>query len=97
VIVWYRATGKLWHIYDGHYEEVTGLVILEGGNKIVSVSIDGTIRTWALGKADLEKARQEREERLKGVLKEEKVQPKNSLLTAEEEAELADLMDSDEE
>ena len=64
---------------------------------MVSVSIDGTIRTWGLGKADLEKARKEREEELKGVVEEEKVKSKKSLLTAEEEAELAELMDSDED
>jgi WD40 repeat protein len=97
VKVWDRATGKLWHVYDGHYEEVTGLVVIDGEKKVVSVSIDGTVRTWSLGKADLEKARKERGEKLKGVLKEEKAKPKTSLLTAEEEAELAELMDSDED
>jgi WD40 repeat protein len=97
VKVWGRATGKLWHVYDGHYEEVTGLIALEGEKKVVSVSIDGTIRTWRLGKADLEKARKEREEKLKGVVKEEKVKPTTGLLTAEEEAELAELMGSDED
>jgi WD40 repeat protein len=97
VKVWDRSTGKLWHIYDGHYEEVTGLVVLEGEKKVVSVSIDGTIRTWGLGKPDLEKARKEKEEKLKGLEKEEKVKPKKSLLTEEEEAELAELMDSEED
>ncbi len=97
VKVWDGATGKLSHIYDGHYEEVTGLVVLEDGKKVVSVSIDGTLRTWGLGKADLEKARREREDSLKGVVKEEKIQPKTGLLTAEEEAELAELMDSDDD
>lgn len=97
VKVWDRVTGKLWHVYEGHYEEVTGLVVLEGDKKVVSISIDGTIRTWGLGKADLEKARKEREEELKGVVKEENVKSKKSLLTAEEEAELAELMDSDED
>ena len=97
VKVWDRATGKLYHVYDGHYEEVTGLVVLDGEKKVISISIDGTIRTWGLGKADLEKARKEREEKLKGVLEEEKAKPKKSLLTAEEEAELAELMDSDED
>ena len=97
VKVWDRATGKLWHVYDGHYEEVTGLVVLEGEKKVASVSIDGTIRTWGLEKVALEKARKEREERLKGVVKEDKVRPKTGLLTAEEEAELAELMASDEE
>ncbi|KAF8864332.1 WD40 repeat-like protein [Acephala macrosclerotiorum] len=97
VKVWDRATGKLWHVYNGHYEEVTGLVVLEGEKKVISVSIDGTIRTWGLSKADLEKARKEREELSKGTVKEEKVSEKKSLLTEEEEAKLAELMDSDDE
>ncbi|KUJ08510.1 WD40 repeat-like protein [Mollisia scopiformis] len=97
VKVWDRATGKLWHTYEGHYEEVTGLVVLEDGRKVISVSIDGTVRTWGLGRADLEKARKEREEESKGVVKDEKVPEKKSLLTAEEEAELAELMDSGDE
>jgi len=92
--IWDRATGKLWHIYDGHYEEVTGLVVLEGDNKVASVSIDRTVRVWNLEKSALQKAIQERAERLKGVVKDEKLQPKKGLLTAEEEAELAELMDS---
>lgn len=97
VKVWDKATGKLWLVYEGHYEEVTGLVLLEGEKAVVSVSIDGTARKWGLTKADLNKAIQEREEKQRGAVKEEKVQPKKSLLTAEEEAELAELMDSEEE
>ncbi|RDW71421.1 hypothetical protein BP6252_07984 [Coleophoma cylindrospora] len=96
VKVWDRASGKLWHIYDGHYEEVTGLVVLPGETKVVSVSIDGTVRTWDLGKKELEMARIEKEEKMKGVVK-EKEEEKTSLLTAEEEAELAELMDSDDD
>ncbi|KAL5325860.1 hypothetical protein ACEPPN_006994 [Leptodophora sp. 'Broadleaf-Isolate-01'] len=96
VKIWDRATGKLWHIYDGHYQEVTGLLLL-GESKVASVSIDGTIRTWGLSKPDLEKAKKEAEERQIDEVKEEKVQPKTGLLTAEEEAELAELMDSDAE
>jgi WD40 repeat protein len=95
VKVWDRSTGKLWHVYEGHYEEVTGLILLDGDTKVLSVSIDGTVRTWALGKADLDKARIEREDKQKGEAKEEEAKPKKSLLTEDEEAELADLMDSD--
>ncbi|TVY41955.1 putative WD repeat-containing protein [Lachnellula occidentalis] len=95
VKVWDRATGKLSHVYEGHFEEVTGLVLVKKDAKVVSVSIDGTVRTWGLGKADLEKARIEREAKLKGEAKEEKVKVKKGLITEEEEAELADLMDSD--
>lgn len=97
VKVWDKGTGKLWHVYEGHYEEVTGLVCLKGGSQVVSVSIDGTVRTWGLSKAELNKAIREKEEKAKGVVKEEKTQPKSGLLTAEEEVELAELMDSDEE
>lgn len=92
VKVWDRSSGKLWHTYDGHFEEVTGLVVVDGGARVVSVSIDGTVRTWSLTKADLAKAIKEKEDREKGVVKEVKVE-KKSLMTAEEEAELAELMD----
>ena len=96
VKVWDKATGKLWHVYEGHYEEVTNLMLLEGEKLVASVSIDGTVRTWALSKAELDKARKELVEKDKGVVKEE-VQLKKNLLTAEEEAELAELMELDEE
>ncbi|TGO64688.1 hypothetical protein BCON_0006g00910 [Botryotinia convoluta] len=97
VKIWDKATGKLWHIYDGHYEEVTGLVVLKGEKQAISTSIDGTVRIWGLTKGELEKARLEREENAKGVVKEEKVELKKGLITAEEEAELAELLDSDED
>ncbi|KAG4035680.1 hypothetical protein MFRU_001g04490 [Monilinia fructicola] len=97
VKIWDKATGKLWHIYDGHYEEVTGLAILQGGKQVISISIDGTVRIWGLTKGELEKARLESEEKAKGVMKEEKIEPKKGLMTAEEEAELAELLDSDED
>lgn len=94
--VWDRNSGKLRFTYEGHFEEVTGLVVLEGGKKVASVGIDGTVRTWSLTKGDLLKAQQEREEREKGLFEEAPAEEKKSLITAEEEAELADLMeDSD--
>ena len=93
VKVWDRGTGKLEVILEGHFEEVTGLVVR--GNAVVSVSIDGTVRVWALDKASLNKIRVEREEKEKGVVKEEVPLVKEGLMTAEEEAELAELMDSD--
>jgi WD40 repeat protein len=96
VKVWDKTTGKLFHIYDGHFEEVTGLVILEGGRKVVSVGIDGTVRIWPLGKQELEKAKIEKVERDRGLLKEVPA-VKKSLMTAEEEAELAELMADDDE
>ena len=93
VKVWDRSSGKLKFTYEGHFEEVTGLVVLDGGKKVVSVSIDGTVRTWSLTKGDLLMAQKEKEERDKGLVKEVPVEDKKALMTAEEEAELAELMD----
>lgn len=93
VKVWDRATGKLEVVLEGHFEEVTGLVIRR--NAVVSVGIDGTVRAWPLDKASLTKVKVEREEKEKGVIKEEVPVVKEGVMTAEEEAELAELMDSD--
>lgn len=46
VKVWDRGSGELVSTFDGHYEEVTGLVMLQ--QRCVSVGIDGTIRLWGL-------------------------------------------------
>ena len=97
VKIWDKSSGKLWHVYEGHYEEVTGLVLLENGLKVVSVSIDGTVRVWPLSYAELDKARKEREAVSKGLLAEACAKPQENLLTEEEEAELAELMDSGDE
>jgi WD40 repeat protein len=95
VKVWDRSTGKLRHVYEGHYEEVTGLVAL-AGERVVSVSIDGTVRTWELSRSALEKAIKDKEDKAKGISK-EKAEVKEGVLTAEEEAELAELMGSESE
>jgi WD40 repeat protein len=93
VRVFDKGTGKLHHVFSGHFEEVTGLVLLPG-QKVVSVSIDGTVRQWSLKAADLKKAVQEAEDESLGKEKEEP--KKENVMTAEEEAELAELMgDSD--
>lgn len=93
VKVWDRNTGKLHHIYDGHFEEVTGLAILKDGRQAVSVSIDGTVRVWPLDKISLETAIKEKEEKDKGLVKEVEPVVAKGLMTADEEAELAELMD----
>ncbi len=90
--VWDKSSGKLWFTYEGHFEEVKGLVVLDGGKKVASAGIDGTIRLWSLTKKGLLKAKEEKEEIDKGLEK-EVVEEKKSLMTAEEEAELAELMD----
>jgi WD40 repeat protein len=92
VRVWDSGTGELHHIYSGHYEEVTGVLVLPGV-KAVSVSIDGTVRQWSLRPQDLEKAREEVKKGIEDLGEEKKPKEKKSLMTAEEEAELAELMD----
>lgn len=88
-------TGQLHHTFSGHFEEVTGLLLV--GSTVVSVSIDATIRQWSLKLDDLQAAIAEAEEEKAGTKKgvEEEVEPANkaSLLTEDEERELAGLMD----
>lgn len=91
--VWDRASGKLYCILDGHYNEVTDLIILAEGNRVASVSIDGTVRTWLLHKNELDKINKEKEEKANEVEKEAAAEPTEGLMTAEEEAELAALME----
>ncbi|KAF5024045.1 hypothetical protein F66182_3893 [Fusarium sp. NRRL 66182] len=94
VKVWDRSSGKLYCTLMGHYEEITDLVMLRSSEgtprKVCSVSIDGTIRTWPLARSELDevvvkiqKAAEPKKEEEKG----------GNVLTAEEEAELAELMD----
>ncbi|KAI1381535.1 WD40 repeat-like protein [Hypoxylon crocopeplum] len=93
--IWNRSSGKLYCTLEGHYDEVTDLVVLDGGKRVVSVSIDGTVRTWPLGQAELDKVNKEKEDRAKGVEKETLAEAPKGLMTAEEEAELAELMGDD--
>ncbi|GFP56493.1 hypothetical protein ACSS6W_006786 [Trichoderma asperelloides] len=96
VKVWDKSSGKLYCTLEGHYEEVTDLILLRDSRglpeKVCSVSIDGTIRTWPLKKSDLDEVVKKIEESKKPVEEEEKSEGDN-MLTAEEEAELAELMD----
>ncbi|KAK4142942.1 WD40-repeat-containing domain protein [Dichotomopilus funicola] len=110
--IWDKASGKLYCALVGHYDEVTELVILrsrgdKGGNgssglsggwsssgdRVCSVSIDGTVRTWPLEKAGLDAVIKEQQ---KPVQEEQKETTGDNLLSAEEEAELAELMGDDE-
>ena len=93
--VWDRGSGKLHHIFSGHFEEVTGLVLLSG-QRLVSVSIDATIRQWSLKAQELAKAIKEAEDERLGAT--EKAEPKKNegIMTAEEEAELAELLEDSE-
>ncbi|KAJ4158046.1 uncharacterized protein LMH87_008593 [Akanthomyces muscarius] len=101
VKVWDRATGKLYATLEGHFEEITGLVLLGSAAtgapmRVCSVSIDGTIRTWPLAQAALDetvlKIQEAAERAAAGKTEEVKEDTGESMLTAEEEAELAELM-----
>ncbi|OTA94024.1 hypothetical protein M434DRAFT_395090 [Hypoxylon sp. CO27-5] len=93
--VWDRTSGKLYSTLEGHYDEVTDLVVLDGGRRVVSVSIDGTVRTWPLERTELDKINKEKKNKVNGVEKETPTEPSKGLMTAEEEAELAALMEDD--
>ncbi|KAG9833495.1 WD domain-containing protein, partial [Aureobasidium melanogenum] len=103
VRVWNSASGELACVFSGHFNEVTGLALLppargSRANRVVSVSIDGTLRVWSLDPAEIKKAKEEYERQQNGIeVEEEPEVKKESMLTAEEEAELAELMDSDDE
>lgn len=103
VRVWDAATGELGCVYEGHYEEVTGLCLVGAGREVVSVSIDGTVRRWGLGREQVSRWREgELERREKEARGEEDVVAEEgkkgeSLLTEEEERELAELMGEDDE
>lgn len=61
-------------------------------NMAVTVGLDGTIRRWSLHPADLEDART-RTEKEAGDADEEEEEKGTTLMTEEEERELAELMD----
>lgn len=93
--IWDRASGRLYHTFSGHFEEITALVLI--GQTVVTVSIDATIRRWSLEAGDLGKAVRETEERKNGVLMEDRVVTKTDMITDDEERELAKLMGGDDE
>ena len=82
-------TGELHHTFSGHFEEVTGLVLV--GSTVVSVAIDGTVRQWSLRPDELQRAVELAKQ---GPTQEHKSE-NEVLLTEEEERELAELMGDD--
>ncbi|EMD59250.1 hypothetical protein GGP41_009134 [Bipolaris sorokiniana] len=92
--VWERASGRLHHTFNGHFEEVTGLLLM--GQRLISVSIDATVRQWNLKPQELAKSIEEAEKERLGEETAKEPERKESLMTVEEEAELAELLeDSD--
>ncbi|EOO03614.1 putative wd repeat-containing protein [Phaeoacremonium minimum UCRPA7] len=97
---WERTSGKVSYSLEGHYDEVTDLVVLKSPNRrqdrLCSVSIDGTVRTWPLEKGGLDAVIKEQEEaKIEKNKENETDTTEENLLTADEEAELAALMDDD--
>jgi WD40 repeat protein len=90
VRAWDAATGELVAaLLRAHWEEVTSVVV--AGRWAVSAGIDGTVRRWEL-------ARDALVEEMRRMESAEEAVPearKESLLTEEEERELADLMGDD--
>ena len=93
VKIWDRTSGKLHHTFSGHFDEITGMVLI--GQIVVTVSIDATIRRWSLEAENLGKAMREVEEAKTEVSTEDKQVQIKGMVTDDEERELAELMASD--
>ena len=94
VKVWNKSSGDLCHTYSGHYEEISGCVLLDG-QVLVTVSIDCTLRRWSLKPMDIANAQKEAGERQNNSLWSLEHKPEQSTLTVEEERELAELMEDE--
>ena len=94
VRVWSTATGDIYHVFTGHYEEVTGLALVR--DFVLSVSIDATLRRWNLAPGELRKAVEEAKT-VKLIEQVPEPQIDLGMLTEEEEAELRAMMESEEE
>lgn len=101
VNVWDRGSGDLVHVFEGHFDEITGLIML--GQNCVSVGIDGTVRVWSLVSEDLRNARKRKEADRKALLTgagTTEFQPAEEStpggITEEEDRELEELMQDDE-
>ncbi|KAK3946116.1 WD40-repeat-containing domain protein [Diplogelasinospora grovesii] len=97
---WDQSLGELFCSLEGHFDEITDLAILRGpdrpGARVCSVSIDGTVRTWPLITAGLQEIMEQQAKPATNDVDEDKTgEEEENLLTADEEAELAALMDDD--
>ncbi|KAK3387153.1 WD40-repeat-containing domain protein [Podospora didyma] len=98
---WDRTSGKLFCSLEGHYDEVTELVILRSSNgqkRVCSVSIDTTVRSWPLDKASLGAIAEEQQKPPPTADEndaDEDIEDNGLMMTIDEEAELAALMEED--
>lgn len=94
---WDRSSGKLYCSLEGHYDEITDLAVIQSSpERVVSVSIDSTIRIWPSEIPALDALVEEQKAAAsRGADMEQQDDKADNLLTADEEAELAALMDDE--
>ncbi|CAK7202266.1 hypothetical protein SEUCBS139899_004988 [Sporothrix eucalyptigena] len=85
---------------SGHFDEVTDLVVLSDRRRLCSVSLDGTVRIWPLAKFEVdalvEVQKKEKATAAAGIVDDHTTKDaQDGLITADEEAELAALMEDD--
>lgn len=110
VRVWDASEGTCVAVVDGHFDEVMAVVVVEGRRGVdgtakglwaVTGGLDGTVRKWDLAaekEKELKKAADgDNAQEAEVEKKDAKKGQKTVELTAEEEAELRELMDSDDE
>ncbi|KDN63588.1 putative WD domain-containing protein, partial [Colletotrichum sublineola] len=102
--VWDRTSGTLRAVVDAHFDEITDLAVLRdpagrAADVLCSVGIDCTLRTWPLDRQGLDAVVEEIRAAAEAVPEDEQAEPAkkegDGLMTAEEEAELAALMEDD--
>ena len=93
--IWDRFYHKLYATLQGHFDEVTDLVVFPGTvcSQVCSVSLDGTVRSWSLWKSNIDALQKEQQEEAEGKGKEEEAATGQTAMTADEEEELSALMD----
>ncbi|KZL79548.1 wd repeat-containing protein [Colletotrichum incanum] len=104
--IWDRTSGALYAVVDAHFDEITDFVVLRDpagrSDVLCSVGIDCTLRTWPLDRKGLDgvveeirvAAEAKTEDGQEGAKKKDEGKGEG-LMTAEEEAELAALMEDD--
>jgi WD40 repeat protein len=98
VRVWDSSTGELMYRLLGHWAEVTGILIRGSGASavIATVGIDGTVRSWSLDRDRMARnAAEGAEQEARNWSVDEEPAKKSVHITAEEEPELAELMDDE--
>ncbi|KAK2001880.1 WD domain-containing protein [Colletotrichum falcatum] len=103
--VWDRTSGVLRAVVDAHFDEITDLAVLRDpagrADVLCSVGIDCTLRTWPLDRQGLDAVVEEIRAAAEAVPADEQAEAAkkegdgDGLMTAEEEAELAALMEDD--